>query len=76
MLNPCSFKEAIEFSRGTNFDALVAVGGGSVMDTAKVANLYSVHRNNDFLDFVNAPIGKGLPVTKSVSPLICGEYQQ
>lgn len=66
-----SFKEAIEFSRGTNFDALVAVGGGSVMDTAKVANLYSAHRNNDFLDFVNAPIGKGLPVTKSMSPLIC-----
>jgi hydroxyacid-oxoacid transhydrogenase len=40
------------------------------MDTAKIANLYVNYPEAEFLDFVNAPLGKGLPVRKRLSPLI------
>ena len=43
------------------------------MDTAKVSNLFLCHPDNDFLDFVNAPIGKGIHISKKLKPLICGE---
>jgi hydroxyacid-oxoacid transhydrogenase len=64
-----SFKDAIDFAIKGNFDGFVGVGGGSSMDTAKAANLYSTYPA-DFLDYVNAPIGKGIPVPGPLKPLI------
>ena len=65
-----SFKEAIAFAQDGNFDGFVAVGGGSSIDTAKVANLYATHPADDFLDYVNAPLGNGKPIPGALKPLI------
>src|SRR5687767_2049991 len=65
-----SFMDAIAFGRGRPFDAFVAVGGGSTLDTAKAVNLYTTCPPSDFLDYVNPPIGKGLPVPGALKPLM------
>ena len=64
-----SFREAIEFATDGEYDGFVAVGGGSVMDTAKAANLYSTYPA-DFLAYVTKPIGEGRPVPGPLKPLI------
>ena len=65
-----SFLDAIAFARQGTYDAFVAVGGGSTIDTAKAVNLYTTYPPADFLDYVNPPIGKGLPVPGPLKPLI------
>jgi hydroxyacid-oxoacid transhydrogenase len=64
-----SFSQAIEFASTGRFDGYVAVGGGSVMDTAKAANLYATYPA-DFLAYVNAPIGRAEPVPGPLKPLV------
>jgi hydroxyacid-oxoacid transhydrogenase len=64
-----SFLDAIAFAQQGAYDAIVAVGGGSTIDTAKAVNLYTTFPAADFLDYVNAPIGKGLPVPGPLKPL-------
>ena len=64
-----SFREAAKIATNGNFDGFIGLGGGSSIDTAKAANLYSSHPA-DFLEYVNAPIGGGRPVPGPVKPLI------
>ncbi len=64
-----SFRDAIDFAESQGVDAFVAVGGGSSIDTAKAANLYTTYPA-DFLDYVNPPIGQGKPVPGPLKPLL------
>lgn len=65
-----SFLDAIAFAGARPYDAFVAVGGGSTIDTAKAVNLYTTYPPGAFLDYVNPPIGKGAPVPGPLKPLM------
>ncbi|MGI8505205.1 MAG: hydroxyacid-oxoacid transhydrogenase, partial [Solirubrobacteraceae bacterium] len=60
-----SFQDAADFAIEHEVDGFVSVGGGSSMDTAKVANLVSTHPA-PVMDYVNPPVGEG---KKPPSPL-------
>ena len=64
-----SFLDAARFAQEVNPDGYVSLGGGSVIDTCKAANLYGSHPA-DLLTYVNAPIGEGAPVPGPLRPHI------
>jgi hydroxyacid-oxoacid transhydrogenase len=64
-----SMEDAAEYARTKEFDGLVAVGGGSTIDTCKAANLLTCHPA-PLLDYINKPVGKGIPVPGPLRPLI------
>jgi alcohol dehydrogenase class IV len=64
-----SIERAIEFASELKPDAYVSLGGGSVIDTAKLANLVASHPA-PLMDYVNAPLGKGVPVPGPLAPHI------
>jgi alcohol dehydrogenase class IV len=64
-----SMEDAAEYARTKEYDGLVAVGGGSTIDTCKAANLLACHPA-PLLDYINKPVGKGVPVPGPLKPLI------
>ena len=59
-----SFEIASLFASENSFDLIIAAGGGSTIDTAKVLNLIKVC-GGKVMDYVNVPIGRGKkPKTK------------
>lgn len=59
-----SFQDVIDFVKQGQFDLFFVVGGGFVIDIVKVVNFYFCYLENDFLDFVNVFIGKGMFVNR------------
>ncbi len=65
-----SLARAIEFARDTGpWDAFVAVGGGSAIDTAKAVNLLTTNPG-ELMDYVNAPVGRGAAPVHALRPLV------
>lgn len=64
-----SFTKAISFLADKTCEGFVAVGGGSVIDTAKAMNLYGTYPA-DLLEYINPPIGRGMPAPGPLKPLI------
>ena len=65
-----SLIEAIEFARAHGpFDVIVAVGGGSSIDTAKAVNLLTTNEG-ELMDYINAPVGKAKAPAHPLLPLI------
>ncbi|HET6705413.1 MAG TPA: hydroxyacid-oxoacid transhydrogenase [Amycolatopsis sp.] len=65
-----SMQKAVDFARGTGpYDAFVAIGGGSAIDTAKAANLLTSN-DGDLMEYVNAPVGGGRAPDRPLKPLV------
>ena len=65
-----SMIEAIEFARDAGpFDAILAVGGGSAIDTAKAVNLLTTNPG-ELMDYLNAPVGRARPPVEPLLPLV------
>ena len=64
-----SFLDGARFAQELKPDGYVSLGGGSVIDTCKAANLYATYPA-DLLTYVNAPIGQSKPVPGPLKPHI------
>lgn len=67
-----SFLDAAAWGRDVNPDGWVSIGGGSCVDTAKAANLFSTFPppGGDFLHYVNAPVGRAAALPGPLKPHI------
>jgi hydroxyacid-oxoacid transhydrogenase len=65
-----SMQTAIDWARANGpWDAFVAVGGGSSIDTAKAVNLLLTNPG-ELIDYVNAPVGAGRAPDNPLHPLV------
>lgn len=62
-----SFEDAARFARDARPDGYVSLGGGSVIDTAKAANLLATYPA-PLHTYVNAPAGDARPVPGPLAP--------
>ncbi|HEX4453051.1 MAG TPA: hydroxyacid-oxoacid transhydrogenase [Kofleriaceae bacterium] len=62
-----SWELAIRFARDAKPNGYVSIGGGSVIDTAKAANLYTTYPAS-FEAYVNAPLGGGVTIPGPLAP--------
>jgi hydroxyacid-oxoacid transhydrogenase len=62
-----SFAAAARFAAGVRPDGYLSLGGGSVIDTAKAANLYTSHPAA-LRAYVNAPLGDGRAIPGPLAP--------
>ena len=65
-----SLTEAVAWARESGpWDAFVAVGGGSAIDTAKAVNLLTTNPG-ELMDYINVPVGGGKAPTQPLQPLV------
>ena len=64
-----SFQAGARFAQEGRFEGFISVGGGSVIDTCKAANLYSTYPD-DMMAYVNAPVGAAKAVPGQLKPHI------
>lgn len=64
-----SFQEAADFAEEGSFDGFVGVGGGSSLDTIKVANLIATHPA-PVEDYIFPPLGEGRKPPSPLKPLL------
>lgn len=57
-------------ARDNGCDFIVALGGGSVMDAAKIMAMMATNEG-DLWDYVNGGTGKGQPVPNAPLPVVC-----
>jgi alcohol dehydrogenase class IV len=62
-----SFEEAARFARDTKADGYVSLGGGSVIDSCKAANLLATYPA-PLRTYVNAPVGDARPIPGPLAP--------
>ena len=65
-----SLRAAVAYAKETGpWDAFLAVGGGSSIDTAKAVDLLTTNPG-DLMDYVNQPVGGGQRPTRPLHPLV------
>ncbi|MCU1657246.1 MAG: adhfe [Pseudonocardiales bacterium] len=65
-----SMQAAVDWARAYGpWDAVVAIGGGSSIDTAKAVNLLLTNPG-ELIDYVNAPVGGGQAPRNALYPLV------
>jgi hydroxyacid-oxoacid transhydrogenase len=65
-----SLQHAVDWARENGpWDAIVAVGGGTSIDTAKAVNLMTTNPG-ELMDYVNKPVGGGRAPVNPLHPLV------